>query len=231
MWIHYQYLGSVRFYLKIWISGFFWKIACDADSALTWKSVALPVPLGAARLAPISLGISVSLVIHPVAHLPSSKARIVVQLKVTWGLSRFRVHFSLYEVGCGGQMLSFLLPKTSSPVCLLAISFKRYQKLVDPGLSQWWQVHPLASTWTRADMLTQAIHVGWGRMLDASGNFSSPSSRDMRNRHLTLGMVFWMLVCKVDGVWMSRHTQRSRGWRWKEADPKVALPRLLIWHY
>ena len=92
------------------------------------------------------------IVIHPVAHLPSSKARVVVQLKVTWGLSRFCVHFSLYEVGCGGQMLSLLLPKTSSPVYLLAISFKRYQKLVDPGLSQWWQVHPLASTWTRADM-------------------------------------------------------------------------------
>lgn len=153
MWIHYQYLGSVRFYVKIWISGFFWEIASgDADSALTWKSVALPVSPGAALLAPISLGISVSLIIHPVAHLPSSKARIVVQLKVTWGLSRFCVHFSLYEVGCRGQMLSLLLPKTSSPVYLSAISFKRYQKLVDPGLSQWWQVHPLASTWTRAHM-------------------------------------------------------------------------------
>ena len=157
----------------------------------------------------------------PSAPPASSEAMIVVQLKVTWGLSR-SVCISLCIKWAVGKMLSLLLPKTSPPVYLSAISIKRYQKLVDPGLSQWWQVHPVASTWTRADM--------WHRP-DAWGNFSSPSSRDMRNRHPILGMVFRMLVCKADGVWMSGHTQRSRAWRWKEADPKVTLPRLLIWHY
>ena len=68
--------------------------------------MALPVPLGAARLAPITLGNLVSLIIHTVAHLLSSKTMIVVQLKVTWGLSRFCVHFSLYEVSCGENALS-----------------------------------------------------------------------------------------------------------------------------
>ena len=87
----------------------------------------------------------------PSAPPASSEAMIVVQLKVTWGLSR-SVCISLCIKWAVGKMLSLLLPKTSSPVYLSAISIKRYQKLVDPGLSQWWQVHPVASTWTRADM-------------------------------------------------------------------------------
>ena len=152
MWLHYQYLGSVRFYVKIWISGFFWKIASgDADPALTWKSVALPVPLGAARLAPISLGNLVSLIIHTVAHLLSSKTMIVVQLKVTWGLSRFCVHFSLYEVSCGENALS---PSKDKFTCVPVSN-----KLQEISETRWSRSKPMMVSPPPGQHLDQSRHV------------------------------------------------------------------------
>lgn len=87
---------------------------------------------------------------YPPSAPPASEAMIVVQLKVTWGLSR-SVCISLYKVSWG-KMLSLLLPKTSSPVYLSAISIKRYQKLRWSRSKPMMAVHPMASTWTRASM-------------------------------------------------------------------------------